>query len=143
LRFLLPIACLFLYDAQQQVIGLAHAGWRGTRDNIAGKAVLAMMKEYDCRPENIYVGFGPGIRSCCYGVGEEFTAIFQHGLIRRNNLLYFDLIKANTEQLLSREIKQANIFDCSICTSCCHDEYFSYRSDGSSGGRAMAVLMMH
>jgi len=132
-----------LYDAQQQVIGLAHAGWRGTRDNIAGKAVLAMMKEYDCRPENIYVGFGPGIRSCCYGVGEEFTAIFQHGLIRRNNLLYFDLIKANTEQLLSREIKQANIFDCSICTSCCHDEYFSYRSDGSSGGRAMAVLMMH
>lgn len=133
---------IFLYDAQQQVIGLVHAGWRGTRENIAGKTVQAMMKTYDCLPENIYAGFGPAIRSCCYRVGDEFAGVFKHGLVQRDNGWYFDLVRANTEQLRRREIKQANIFDCSICTSCRHDEYFSYRKDGGSCGRAMAVLMI-
>ena len=145
----LPLAiftadCLpvFLYDAQKQVIGLVHAGWRGTKENIIGKTVQAMMKQYHCLPDDIYAGFGPAIRSCCYQVGEEFTDVFKHGLVCRDGSSYLDLVKINREQLLRREVKRANIFDSSICTACGNDSYFSYRREGSSCGRGMAVLMI-
>lgn len=133
---------VFLYDAQRQAIGLVHAGWRGTKENIVGKTVQAMMKHYDCQPENIYAGFGPSIRGCCYRVGEEFADMFKHGLVRRDNGYYLDLVRVNAEQLRRREVKQANIFDCSICTLCRHEEYFSYRREGGACGRTMSVLMM-
>ncbi|HQO38111.1 MAG TPA: peptidoglycan editing factor PgeF [Candidatus Omnitrophota bacterium] len=133
---------IFLYDAQQQVIGLAHAGWRGTKENIAGKTVQAMMKHYDCMPENIYAGFGPSIRGCCYRVGEEVAGSFKHGLVRRENTCYLDLVRENIAQLRRREVKHGNIFDCSICTFCGNEQYFSYRREGTACGRAMAVLMI-
>ncbi|MFA6384588.1 MAG: peptidoglycan editing factor PgeF [Candidatus Omnitrophota bacterium] len=133
---------VFLYDPQKQVIGLAHAGWRGTKENIAGKTVQAMMKQYDCRPGDIYAGFGPAIRGCCYRVGDEFKDRFESGLAQKNGSLYLDLVKINTEQLLRREIKRVNIFDSSICTFCANDGYFSYRRQGLSSGRGMAVLMI-
>jgi YfiH family protein len=131
---------VFLYDAQNQVIALVHAGWRGTQENIAGKTVHAMMKHYGCQPENIYAGFGPAIRGCCYEVGEEFTGRFKHGLICREERYYLDLVKANKEQLRSREVKTSNMFDSGICTVCRNDEYFSYRREGTSCARAMSVL---
>ena len=133
---------VFLYDAQKQVIGLAHAGWRGTQQNITGKTVHAMMKEYDCQPDDIYAGFGPAIRSCCYRVGEEFTDRFKHGLVQRDNGYFLDLVRINTDQLLRREVKRANIFDCSLCTACRSEDHFSYRMEGPSCGRFMAVLMI-
>ena len=133
---------VFLYDAQKQVIALVHAGWRGTRMNITGKTVQAMMKQYGSVPDDIYAGFGPAIRGCCYEVGEEFTDRFRHGLVRRDNRLYLDLVRINTEQLRRRDVKQANIFDCSICTFCGNEEHFSFRREGASCGRSMAVLMI-
>jgi YfiH family protein len=133
---------VFLYDAQKQVIGLVHAGWRGTKENITGKTVHAMMKQYDCQPDDIYAGFGPAIRSCCYQVGEEFCDRFKHGLVNKDGSLYLDLVKINTQQLIRREVKRANIFDSSICTACGNDGYFSYRREGQSSGRGIAVLMI-
>jgi polyphenol oxidase len=133
---------VFLYDAQKQVIGLVHAGWRGTKENIVGKTIHAMMKQYGSSPDDIYAGFGPAIRSCCYEVGAEFADRFRHGLVHRDGRQYLDLVRINTEQLRRRDIKQANIFDCAICTSCLNDEYFSYRREGASCGRSMAVLMI-
>jgi YfiH family protein len=145
----LPLAiftadCLpvFLYDAQKQVIGLVHAGWRGTKDNITGKTVHAMMENYGCQPENIYAGFGPAIRGCCYEVGSEFKDRFDHGLAQKDDSLYLDLARVNTEQLLRREVKRLNIFDSAVCTVCGSDGYFSYRREGQSSGRGMAVLMI-
>ncbi|MFA5100743.1 MAG: peptidoglycan editing factor PgeF [Candidatus Omnitrophota bacterium] len=133
---------VFLYDAQKQVIGVVHAGWRGTQENITGKTVQAMMKQYNCQPDDIYAGFGPAIRSCCYQVGEEFTDRFKSGLVRKENGLYLDLVRINTEQLLRREVKRVNIFDSLICTACENENYFSYRRQGPSCGRGMAVLMI-
>jgi polyphenol oxidase len=133
---------VFLYDAQKQVIGLVHAGWRGTQEDITGKTVQAMMKHYNCQPDDIYAGFGPAIRGCCYKVGEEFSDLFKQGVIRKDGGLYLDLITVNTEQLIRREIKRDNIFDSSICTACGSEGYFSYRREGASCGRGMAVLMI-
>jgi hypothetical protein len=133
---------VFLYDAQNGVIGLVHAGWRGTFGNITGKTVQAMMKTFDCRPENIYAGFGPSMRGCCYEVGEEFAERFTYGLISKDGRFYLDLAAVNTRQLLSREIKRENIFDSGVCTSCNGGDCFSYRREKDSAGRSMSVIMM-
>jgi YfiH family protein len=133
---------VFLYDAQKQVIGLVHAGWRGIKENLTGKTVHAMMKQYNCQPDDIYAGFGPAIRRCCYQVGEEFADRFKSGLVEHDGKLHLDLVKINTEQLLRRGVKRLNIFDSAICTACGNEDYFSYRRQGQSSGRGMAVLMI-
>ena len=37
---------LVFYDGEKRVVGLAHAGWRGTYDNIAGEIVEILIKDY-------------------------------------------------------------------------------------------------
>jgi polyphenol oxidase len=145
----LPIAiftadCLsiFLYDKQTPSIGLIHAGWRGTQGNLAAKTIEAMRGEFNCRPENIHVFFGPAIRSCCYEVGKDFQDKFPRKLQRRWGKLFLDLVSINREQLNQCGIKPGNIIDCSICTSCRNEEYFSFRKEGDSCGRIMSVMML-
>jgi YfiH family protein len=145
----LPVAiftadCLsiFLYDALNRAIGLVHAGWRGTRENLAKKTVEAMRGEFNSSPENIHVFFGPCIRSCCYKVGNDFKDIFPKKLQRRWGKLFLDLAAINREQLNLCGIKPGNITDCSTCTFCRNQEYFSFRKEGDSSGRIMSVMML-
>jgi hypothetical protein len=145
----LPIAiftadCLpiFLYDSLNHTIGLIHAGWRGTQGNLVAKTIESMRGEFNSRPENIHVFFGPSIRSCCYEVGKDFQDKFPKKLLRRGKKFFLDLIEINREQFSLCGIKPGNITDCSICTSCRNEEYFSFRKEGESCGRMMSVLML-
>ncbi|RAQ97047.1 peptidoglycan editing factor PgeF [Thermogemmatispora tikiterensis] len=67
---------LLFYDPQRQVIALAHAGWRGTARGIALTTVEALRQHFGCAPENLLVGIGPGIGSCCYAVDEPVHDLF-------------------------------------------------------------------
>jgi hypothetical protein len=145
----LPLAvftadCLsvFLYDPQKNCIGLAHAGWRSTKENILSETLEVMKNEFNTLAENVCAGFGPAIRSCCYEVGEDFRDIFPSGLIEKNGRLYLDLVKINKKQLLDCGVKDTNIFDLNLCTSCHSADLFSYRKEGPSCGRMMSVIML-
>ncbi len=145
----LPIAlftadCLsvFLYDCVKHSLGLVHAGWRGTQGNLVAKTILSMRSEFDCRPENIHVFFGPAIRSCCYEVGKDFRDKFPKNILRRGKNFFLDLTEINRQQLGLCGIKPSNITDCSICTSCRSEEYFSFRKEGLSSGRIMSVMSL-
>ena len=59
---------LYAYDPDRKVIGLAHAGWRGTVDGIAAALALTMIKTYGCDPADIRTVVGPGIGRCCFEV---------------------------------------------------------------------------
>lgn len=124
----LPLAiftadCLpvFLYDPITPAIGLAHAGWRGTKENITAKTIKLMQQEFNTQIENIQLGFGPAIRDCCYEL---------------------DLTGLNKKQALDLGVKEANISDCGICTSCRNTELFSYRKEKDTSGRMMSVIML-
>jgi len=133
---------IFLLDTKTGLAAVAHSGWRGTKDAIALN-LLAMLKDkFSSQPEHILCGFGPSIRSCCYEVGPEFADYFSHGLIRRRGKFFLDLVEANLRQLLSAGILKKNITTSSICTSCQHKDFFSYRREGPSAGRMMSVIMM-
>lgn len=133
---------ILLYDPVQKAIGLVHAGWRGSKDNIALKTIQLMREKFQVRAENLLVGFGPALRNCCYEVGREFKDYFPEGLSERGNRMYFDLSSTNKKQLLEAGVKEENISDSGICTSCRNDKYFSYRKEADSSGRIMSVIML-
>ena len=40
---------ILFYDPDKNVIGNIHSGWKGTVQKIGQKALIKMIKEYDCR----------------------------------------------------------------------------------------------
>jgi YfiH family protein len=80
--FLLAIQtadCLpvMLVDIKRRAVGVFHAGWRGTVKRIGEKGVGEMRGCFGTRPRDIKAAIGPGIRSCCYQVGEEVRTNFE------------------------------------------------------------------
>ncbi len=134
---------IFLYDPVQKAIGLVHAGWRGSKDNIGLKTVQLMQDKFQVRAENLLVGFGPVLRSCCYQVGLEFKNYFPEEALReRGNRMYCDLAGINKKQLLEASVREKNISDSGICTFCRNEKYFSYRREADSAGRMMSIIML-
>ena len=62
---------LLVYDPIKQVIGLGHAGWRGTVNGMGASMIRTMRDNYDCQPRDIEVVIGPTISQNNYQVGEE------------------------------------------------------------------------
>jgi hypothetical protein len=67
---------ILLADPKQQALAAIHAGWRGTLQRIAMKAVGRMRMEFGTQPENVVAAIGPGIGPCCYEVGPEVAREF-------------------------------------------------------------------
>ena len=63
---------LFLFfDLKKKVIGVAHAGWKGTIRMVAQNTVKVLKEKFNCLPDDILVGFGPAIGPCCYEIGPD------------------------------------------------------------------------
>ena len=67
---------IFLVDAKNRAVAAVHCGWRGTEKRILEKAVLAMVRSYGSKPEEMLAAPGPCIGSACYEVGPEVRAGF-------------------------------------------------------------------
>lgn len=149
-KFNLPLAiftadCLsvFLYDLARPVIGLVHAGWRSSKENIIAKTVILMQERFKTRPKDVHAAFGPCIRKCCYKIGEDFAQYFpEEYLPKKNGQTYLDLIGINKKLLLENGIQEANISDSGICTCCRNQEFFSFRKEGKNCGRMMSIIML-
>jgi polyphenol oxidase len=72
-----------LVDTKHEAVGVFHAGWRGTVKRIVEKGVGIMRLQFGTRPRDLEAAIGPGVRNCCYTVGEEvrdqFTSQFDYG----------------------------------------------------------------
>ena len=132
---------VFIFDQQQQAIGLVHAGWRGTRERIVVKAIEHMQKYFQTQIVDLQIAFGPAIRSCCYEVGDEFAQYFPNEIIQEDGKNYLDLMAANKNQLEGLYMKSEQIHDCQICT-CCNDKLFSYRREGDKAGRMISLMVL-
>ena len=144
----LPIAvrtadCLpiFVYDPRNRVIGILHAGWKGTRKGIVANALSVMLKKWHTKPSELIVAFGPSIRPCCYEVGKVFKRYFPNEVYKKGEKYFLDTPLVNQRQLLKAGIKKENIYDCGTCTSCSRD-FFSYRRQGEQAGRMLSVMML-
>jgi polyphenol oxidase len=68
---------VLLVDKRNRVVGAFHAGWRGTVQRIVEKGAGIMRREFGSRPEDLWAAIGPGIRKCCYAVGDELRHQFE------------------------------------------------------------------
>lgn len=132
---------IFLYDPQNKAVGLVHAGWRGTKAQIAAKALAAMFEAYRTKPDDVIVAFGPSIGAEAYEVGAEFKEHFPAETKQSGDKYCFDMAAANRGQLISKGVKEQNIRDCGICTFS-SQELFSYRRQGKAAGRFMSLIMI-
>ena len=62
-------------DPEAEIIGAAHAGWRGALGGVLEAAVQAMTM-LGASPQRIAAGIGPAIAQPSYEVGPEFPAPF-------------------------------------------------------------------
>lgn len=115
---------VILKDEVRGAIGVAHAGRSGSYKGIIYKTIEAMKKEFTCKEQNIKIYFGPSIKKCCYEVGIEVIQGHEEFTCKENGRLYLDLIALNSTGLNNLHVSP-------ICT-CCNENYFSYRRDGTS-----------
>lgn len=132
---------IFIYDPAKRAIGLVHAGWRSTSENIARVTLWLMEKQFRSSPSDLRVAFGPSIRPCCYEVGEEFKDVFPQDVVRKGLNLYLDVAGANKKQLIETGVKAENIFDVELCTMC-DPKFFSFRRDKEKAGRHLSLMSL-
>jgi len=68
---------IILADRKRRAVGVFHAGWRGTVKRIVEKGVGEMRKHFGSDPRSLVAAIGPGVRGCCYQVGEEVRTSFE------------------------------------------------------------------
>lgn len=156
---------VWLYDEDNQAIGLVHAGWRGTLAGIAPKAVKLMQETYGSDPAKMKAAIGPGISLCCFETGPEVIAAFrahwdfadkyaetaeQHfgnagastEAESSAGKYYIDLKGINTEELLQAGLKLENIEISQHCTHCEPETFASYRREGGTYMRMGAGICL-
>lgn len=129
---------LYFVDVKNQVVGLAHAGWKGTVANIVGEMVRVMNTTFGSIPEDIYAMIGPSIGSCCYEVDDIVINGINNVL---NQVIYppgkahVDLKEINRQIMIRTGILPNQIEVSNHCTSCRTDLYYSYRAEKGRTGR--------
>lgn len=132
---------ILLYDPKKNVIGLVHAGWRGTVKQAPRAAVEAMSGKFGSDPKDIIACIGPSIGPDHYEVGPEVVeqaqsafGVYADNVIQnRDNRWHFDLWTATELTLLNSGVEQ--IEHAHICTACRTDDFFSHRAEKGSTGR--------
>lgn len=132
---------ILFYDKKNNVIGAAHAGWRGTVNRIV-KNTIEKMRELGAEDKHIYVAIGQGISQNNFEVGnevlEEFLQKgFNKNIISENKI---DLIKANKQVLFENNIDPLNVWTMNRCTF--ENDFFSYRQDKGKTGRMWALIAL-
>lgn len=128
---------IYFYDLCRKVIGLAHAGWKGTILRISSEIVLEMKNHFGTHPQDLWVFFGPSIGPCCYDVGQDVSGQFSSKYLSEGKL---DLWQSNRDLLVETGVKPERIVMSRLCTACHPEWFYSHRASGGSTGRMMAIL---
>jgi YfiH family protein len=137
---------VLLLDPESGTYGVVHAGWRGTLAGVLGRALEVMAAE-GARPGGVWVGMGPGIRTCCFEIGDEVGDAFRTRWRQANRWLrpgpgqrrHLDLVAANAFQAARAGVPPEQILEPGLCTRCRVDLFYSYRGDGRDTGRIITL----
>ncbi|MEG2348425.1 MAG: peptidoglycan editing factor PgeF [Clostridia bacterium] len=133
---------IIFYDCIKNIIGLAHAGWKGTVSKIHVNVINDFISKFNSNPEDIIVCLAPSIGKCCFSSREEnfkkeFTNVWENEenyiKIDQDETFYIDTHYLIKKDLLQLGIKKKNITDSNICTNCNFEDFFSYRKSKSLG----------
>ena len=121
---------LYFYDPVKEIIGIAHAGWRGVLKNIAAEVINSFVYDHQSNPQDIVVYFSPHIKVCHFEVADDLVCEFDAKYIeKRDGRTFINLEAVVKNQLLQQGVESGNIKIDSECTYCEESKYFSYRRD--------------
>lgn len=134
------------------VIGIAHAGWRGTAAKIGQHVLLALRKHYHVLSREVYVHLGPSISPYAYDVThaenlEERRRLFAGfprdvGIREHHGWVYLDLWGALIWQLRAAGVPRSHIELHGICTATDPRNLPSHvREGGQRQGNIVTMLM--
>ena len=138
---------LLLHDPVTGAVGAAHAGWKGTAQDIAGKTVEAMVRSFGSDPADIRTAIGPNVGFCHFetdaDVPEAMLKTYGEGIrpfIREKGSKFFlDLKEINAFALRRAGVRHIEISD--HCTMCRPDLYWSHRISGERRGTQGAIIL--
>jgi polyphenol oxidase len=140
---------LVLYDPGAHLLGVAHAGWRGTAAGVAAAAVEAMVG-LGASPGAVLAALGPAIPAARYQVGDEVAEAVRDGLGPADGAAVLapdgpghwrlDLAEANRRSLVAAGVEPGRIEAPGLVTGP-GTSYFSDRAERPCGRcAALAVL---
>lgn len=144
-------APVLLADRRTGAVAAVHAGWRSTMQRIVPAAVERLAAEWGTRPADLMAAIGPSLGTCCGEMGEEVVDAFRSAGHDRSALdrwfirapgtrPYFDLWRANREQLEDAGVAADAVHVAGLCTRTHPDIFHSYRAAGAGAGRMAAVI---
>jgi polyphenol oxidase len=138
---------VLLYDPVQSVLGLAHAGWKGTVATIAPLTLARMVNGYGSKAEDIKVYLGPSISPAHFEVGEEVAQRFNdqdldEAVYVTQDAFRIDLWKANAILLCRAGIKAQHLYFGNACTYEGNSHFYSARKEGFGTGRFGVFAML-
>lgn len=135
---------LLLYDPRHHAVALCHAGWRGSAEGIATRAVAALRGRYGTEPHDLLCGIGPSICGACYEVGPEVAARFDGCGSRPGpgDRTLLDVGEVNRLQLIAAGVDPGRIHRHPACTRETPD-LASHRRDHDGRRFAALVALTH
>lgn len=136
---------LYFFDPISNYIGIAHAGWKGTVNNIAGQMIKKLMS-VGVNLENLLVAIGPCISQKQYEVDafvlNHIDEEYKESVVKYKDTDRFllDLKQLNVEMLLKSGVLRDNIDVTNYCTFTNIDQFFSHRRDDGKTGRMLGYI---
>jgi YfiH family protein len=140
---------VLMFDRKNDVIGIAHAGWRGIVKDIIPRTLNVMLGE-GAQLEEIKLTVGPGI-SQEYFDFEFNDLISEFGFYNQDKYILegstIEKVKVDLRQIIFDQsnvfgIKEENMHDCGECTFAHDNMFFSARRDGDDFGVMMSIIGM-
>ena len=141
---------IFMFDKVKKVVGVAHAGWRGTVAKVSENLLSAFLENYNSDKNDIICGLGPGIGKCCYEVSEDIFPYFENLNLenyfsyskKNGEKAFVDLLEVNRQVLINAGLNKNNIFKSDVCTMCNKDLLFSHRATYGKRGNNSAFIKL-
>lgn len=138
-----------IFDKNKKVIGVVHAGWKGSVAEISFKVIEKMKNVFGSNPKDIFIGLGPSICVNDYEVGDEVIKCLDHQLINNKQIVkhvgdkyHLSLEKLNIYQFLKSGIPSKNIESSGYCTYENNNLFYSNRRE-SQTGRFMSGIILN
>ncbi|MBT6094349.1 MAG: peptidoglycan editing factor PgeF [Rhodospirillaceae bacterium] len=138
-------------DAEEKVIGAAHAGWKGALAGVV-EATIAAMERLGAERRSIKAAVGPCIRQASYEVGPELRQAFTDqdpgharyfGASERVGHFMFDLAGYVCDAVTASD---AVVEDVGLDTYADEERFFSYRRathrQESDYGRGISIISL-
>jgi len=132
---------ILLFEPQNRVIAIVHAGWQGTVKRVAEIAVEYLTHHYRCDSRNILAGIGPSICPDHYIVRQDVIVRVKNAFplawpsLIKNAGEKFNLNLWEANKICLQEAGVQNIEISGICTACNLEEWYSHRAEHGRTGR--------